>query len=482
MYTKNNYYTKTGNIEFSSLPEALRKGHEFVDKVTNKGSNWNPYDTSNTIKKVIDTYFDKLTEYTSKAGKPASKPPKVRSNLQHRQEKKTSRKGNLKHGKDDPSLVERIPEELRIIRRFVNLNGKIKTKEELLRFINTLQKTILEKKIRKTSAQAEHIRFIQKRLIDTYNSMGAKVKIELKQETYEALKKIAGGEKVLSSVGFIKRYINMNGKLGMKEKAKALLSQINRAYEKDIVNDKDPYIGEMHDIRKNLEAFISDKSIKVLEIEPNSLNGLGDILGCACKSVDGLGILPAQRPTIMNSMDFANLRFKTIGMKGKWRDLIGDPSTNFTAMVFGKPKMGKSFLCVDFAGYMARNHGKVLYVAKEEGLDKTLQDKLNDKEVKHPNLYVASELPSNLYMYDYIFLDSVNKLGLKPEDLSRIKASHPDKSFIYVFQTTKSGAFRGANTFQHDVDSVIEVPERGKAVQYGRFNQGGEMDIFNDSY
>jgi hypothetical protein len=27
---------------------------------------------------------------------------------------------------------------------------------------------------------------------------------------------------------------------------------------------------------------------------------------------------------------------------------------------------------------------------------------------------------------------------------------------------------------------VIEVPERGKAVQFGRFNQGGEMDIFDN--
>jgi hypothetical protein len=28
------------------------------------------------------------------------------------------------------------------------------------------------------------------------------------------------------------------------------------------------------------------------------------------------------------------------------------------------------------------------------------------------------------------------------------------------------------------VDVVIEVPEKGKAVQMGRFNQGGEILIF----
>ena len=54
------------------------------------------------------------------------------------------------------------------------------------------------------------------------------------------------------------------------------------------------------------------------------------------------------------------------------------------------------------------------------------------------------------------------------------------KQVVNVFQTTKDGKFRGANSFQHDVDVVIEVPERGKAVQYGRFNQGGEIQIFDD--
>ena len=150
-------------------------------------------------------------------------------------------------------------------------------------------------------------------------------------------------------------------------------------------------------------------------------------------------------------------------------------------MVYGKPKMGKSFLCVDFAGYLARNHGKVLYVAKEEGLDYTLQEKLNEKNVKHPNLYVTGSIPDNLASFDFIFLDSVNRLGLTAEALRNLKSKYPTKSFIYIFQSTKQGNFRGENSFQHDVDAVIEVSEKGKAVQYGRFNQGGQMNIFDYS-
>jgi len=133
---------------------------------------------------------------------------------------------------------------------------------------------------------------------------------------------------------------------------------------------------------------------------------------------------------------------------------------------------------MDFAGYLARNHGKVLYVAKEEKLDKTLQDKLKEKDVAHENLTVADGIPTDLSPYNFIFLDSVNKLGLTPKDLEKLKAENKGKSFIYVFQATKGGKFKGNNEFQHDVDVVIEVPKIGHAIQYGRFNQGGEMDIF----
>jgi len=178
----------------------------------------------------------------------------------------------------------------------------------------------------------------------------------------------------LPSVGFIKRYINLNGKVGTKDKARLLLGQINRAYQQGKVNDRDPYVVEMHEIKKNLEQFLADKAIKTLAIEKNTLNGLhGIVNGCSCQNLNGFdgdddGGSYGQ-PAVMNSMDFANMHFDTLGFKGKWLELIGDPSTNFSLMVYGKPKMGKSYLCVDFAGYLARNHGKVLYVAREEGLD-----------------------------------------------------------------------------------------------------------------
>ncbi len=474
MITIDNYFNEINPIDVSRFPDTLQKGHEFVLKITKNGAAWTAYHASEAIKKTVDIYLSKLNEFATKKQKPVKQTTNAKTSIS----KKELVKGTSepKYDKLIPSFVERIPEELRFIKRFVNLDGKVKTKEQILTFINSLQKAILEKRIRKTSSYADEIRIIQRKLIDMYNNMKAKIEIKLKPETYESLKQIAGEEKVMPTVRFIKRYISLNGKTGMKQKADNLYKQITRMVDKMKIPADDPYLNELHQITKNLEAFLNDPSKKVLAIERSELNGLEGILGCACQQTNGLSELPA----VMNSMDFANLQFDTLGFTGKWLELIGDPSRNFTAMVFGLPKMGKSYLCVDFAGYLARNHGKVLYVAKEEGLDYTLQQKLNDKNVKHPNLDVASSLPADLSKYDFIFLDSVTKLKLSPDDLSSLRAKYPSKSFIFIFQTTKDGRFRGANSFQHDVDVVIEVPEKGKAVQMGRFNQGGGINIFDE--
>ena len=458
---------------------ALREAHAFYLKSTENGTDFEIYNESAKIKETIDEYFVKLSSKITGEKLPSASGAKQKAENRkssvkaHKPKKRGKKTADLPKQPLSVSMIERLSEEIKFIRRFVNLDGKTKTKDELLRFINALQKAILEKKIRKTSAWADEIRFIQDMVINSYNTMRKTVTIQLKPETRERFASILGEEKVWPSISFIKRYIGLNGKSGVKEKAKTLLSQINAAIDKGRLSENDPYITEIHSMKNNLRNYIGTKGSNQLEIEHKELNGLEGILGCCSDSCNC-----NSAPEIMNSMDFSNLRFDTIGFTGKWLNLIGDPSRNFSAMVFGKPKMGKSFLCIDFAGYLARNHGKVLYVAKEEGLDLTLQDKLKGLKVAHPNLTISSFLPANLSAYDFIFIDSVSRLGLSPAELQSLRKKNPSKSFIFIFQTTKTGAFRGANTFQHDVDVVMEVPEKGKVVQMGRFNQGGEMDIF----
>jgi hypothetical protein len=308
---------------------------------------------------------------------------------------------------------------------------------------------------------------------------------------------------ISKEIYFIQRFLEFNDKILYKKTFEVFLNELQKAIHEKQITKKSPVAKEIMEIQKAvLNAFNTMRNAKhfvltantikrfngIIEKYENAYNDIDeDYIKSKKKKIDlnGIGCVTeehtAQPIQIMSSTDFTSMKFNTIGFKDKWLDFIGDPAQGFTAMVFGMPKMGKSYLCMEFAGYLARNHGKVLYVAKEEKLEKTLQDKVNDKQVAHENLILANALPSDLTAYDFIFIDSVNKQGLTAKDLEKLKANNKGKSFIYVFQATKGGQFKGNNEFQHDVDIVIQIPERGKAVQFGRFNQGGALDIFPNS-
>lgn len=514
MITINNYKETIKDLDYSTLPATYWKTHQYIEKASENYTNWNAYNSNEGIKKLMDTYFVKLEEFLQK--NPITPKHDISKNIHvvkidnsHSETKSEIVKPKETHKtikltlpttddneEMDLSFVERIPEEIKFLKRYVAMNNKRKTKDDLLRFINTLQKAMVEKRIRKTSPYAKQIKYIQDKLLARFNEMGKHTDVVLSEKTVLEFKTLIAQEKVMPSIMLIKRYITLNGKYGVKEKAQALLNAMQKAVKLKKITRNDKYNKLLDEMHVNLMGYIKSKTQKVLNIAPAELNGINGILGCACE-FSGIDeelaeVSCLERDTeqpakpvlpkgVMSSMDFSNVQFKTLGFVGKYRKLIGDPSKGFSAMVYGKPKMGKSFLCVDFAGYLARNHGKVLYIAREEGLDMTLQEKLKAKDVAHPNLFVSEQIPEDLSYYDFIFFDSVNKLGLSSSDLEILKHNNPGKSFVYIFQTTKEGNFRGANEFQHDVDVVIQVPEKGLAVQNGRYNQGGEMRIFEDT-
>jgi len=317
--------------------------------------------------------------------------------------------------------------------------------------------------------------------------MHSRLPVKLDEKVIGKYRELLKEKIIFPSVKFIKQFVSIQGKPNMRSKAKRLLESLNRASEKKLITRSDKYYDKLKKIYDRLHEFIKTPKEHTIKVSASELSGLKEAMGCGCKpeSKDGIGELPGsnyggKQPMVMNSLEFANLRFEKLDFKGKWREFIGNPSPGFSMVVYAKPKMGKSFMCIDFAGYLARNHGKVLYVAREEGLDDTLQEKLNETNVKHINLDVSSYMPQDVSMYNFVFLDSVNKLELSPKDLEILKKQYPVTSFISVFQSTKDGKVRGNNEYLHDADVIVELPEVGRAVQFGRFNQGSEMNIFEN--
>jgi hypothetical protein len=485
MITIENIISEYPGIDQSILPEALQKDEfEFIRE------NIDLYNDDETIKKYIDTFIEKLNEIVSKQ---THQPKKISEKKAAKQSGKSQKqtkeiKAKNKILPDKTEQVEKVGLEVSFIKRFVGLNGKTKDKQQILSFLNSLQKAIVEKRIRKTSAYAKEIRNIQEQLIKCYGQMGNTIQVKIDEKTIEAYSAIAHSEKAMLSVIYIKQYIGLHGKQGVKDKAAALLEKINKAIDTAKIGSSDPYFDEISEITESLKSYTSNKS-KVPAIKESTLNGImswivkkqlqKQVAKQINKQADETlhGLDDTEATEIISSTQLQNMEFETIGLKGKYRELIGDPSIGFSAMIFGLPKSGKSTLCIDLAKHLAENHGRVLYVAIEEGFGYTLKEKFERLNAIHPNLVIAEKLPEDLSPFRFVFIDSVSKAALSSQDLTKLRKDNPKTAFIFIFHTTKVGNFRGKQDFAHDVDVIIEV-EKGVAKAIGRFGIGGRMEIF----
>ena len=405
-----------------------------------------------------------------------------------------------------PKMVENLEPEIRYIKRYIGLNGKTKSKDEIYSFLLALQKSILKKEIRKTSPYASVINHIQEQLIAAHKMIGdKKITIKIEPKTLEKYAEIANGKRVMLSVTYIKQYLNLL-KTPTKEKAKTLLEHINKALHFNKIPENCIYMEELKYVKSSLSEYISKGEFN--SITEQELRGLMGICRCNGESV-GLGILPTLVATaagivigkridkvqdkiqekkdsplynngvveVINSSDIVSKKFDTLKFTGKWKTLIGEPSPNFSMMIYGPPKCKKSTLAIEFAKYLAANHGKVLYAAFEEGIGETLRDKIVRLNAIHKNLIFSNGLPDNLSEYRFIFVDSVNRAKLSYENLLELKRKCPDAAFVYILQVTKDGNYRGSQEIEHEVDVIIHCDENQVAHSNGRFSQGGEMEI-----
>lgn len=489
MITVENIISEYPGIDQAILPDALKKDEfEFIQE------NIDLYNDDETIKKYIDTFVEKLNEVINKHT------PEKKVKEKKSQSSKTPKESAVEKNptEETSNSVEKVSLEVSFIKRYVGLHGKTKDKSQILNLLNSLQKAIIEKHIRKTSVYAKEIENIQAQLIKCYNQMGNTIKVTLDEDTLDKYTNIAQSQKTMVSVTYIKQYISIHGKKDVKEKAKSLLIRIEKAIEMGKIPETCPYWNEIQEIKSSLESYLANKS-KVPVITENTLNGIMSwmarrqqkkkvakylqkiyetergLRGVETEQEPNLNEVP--EPTVISSSELAGMDFETIGLKGKYRELIGDPSVGFSAMVFGLPKSGKSTLCIDFAKYLAENHGKVLYVAIEEGFGYTLKEKFERLGAMHPNLIIAEKIPDDLSPYQFVFIDSVSKARLTSHDLTKLRKENPKTAFVFIFHTTKEGNFRGQQDFAHDVDVIIEV-ENGVAKANGRFGVGGKLEVF----
>ena len=367
-----------------------------------------------------------------------------------------------------PLEVHHIEPEVKFIKRYAALHGKVKTNDELVNLLHSLQKAINDKTITKLSKYADEIMTIQNSLIKAVNA-GGSIKVEIDEDSLLKYQAIATGQKVIYSIPVIKQFIMLSGKSGIKEKAEKLLERIQEGVTKQLFKT-DPYSNQIKAMKTALEDYITGKQSKLL-LADISLRGLYGLAGIEPPKVN---LTPS---SVMSTSEFVDIPIKTLQLHGDWARLIGKPSDPFKIMFYGGPGCGKSSLAVKFAKYLATylDH-KVLMVSKEEGFVHTLQEKLIRLKASHPNFEVTGEIPADMSKYTTIILDSVNTLGLTADQLKELYSKYPKKNFVLIFQVTKEGKFRGEQEYEHDVDASFHC-DKLIAYQTSKNRFGGKESI-----
>lgn len=514
MITASNYFEEVERIGVNTLPETLRKGHDLVVRSTSNGSNWSNYQSSDGIKKVIDLYFQKLNEYAGTltpknvVDKEELKPKKASPRTSERtpKPKKTKNSSEPKNVKQ----VEHIREEVKFIKRYVGLHNKIKSPNAILAFIKALQRSIVQKLIRKNSPLAEEIEMIQNKLVQAYNKMTGEESFGINEKDLSHLVAIAGGEKVYPSITVIKRFIGLQGKDDQK-KINDFVKYLENLVKKEKLSKDDPYADKVNSIYKSLKQRTGSK-VSISKAELNGLAGIVKACGCksdigmiydtggkklrpcrsktysdasrgACSHNKGLSGSPTEASAkvgVLTAEEMANRKLDLLNFFSFWNSLFGNPARNFTMMFHGEPHNGKTIFLLKLAQYLAENFGEVLYVSSEEFASPTMTKKVNEFLSPLPSrLHFAENLQDpDLSEYQFIIMDSVNDLGLKINEYKELRKEHPDKAFIFILQHTKAGDFKGGKDWEHIAEIAGEVHKGVVNITKNRYAPKNTLDFF----
>ncbi|MBU3661898.1 MAG: hypothetical protein FGM41_01710, partial [Bacteroidetes bacterium] len=393
MISINNYQSEAASINWSAMPEALAKGHNLMSGASQ--NNFSMYHSNENIKRVVDAYLEKLNGYLaanttakSKHTKEKAAKPKAAPNSKSSKDKTLNYKGlrveirkasagskklivwdvtkdqifanekfdNVSQAKRfieenemilvnvqtseevesiDSEQVELIDSDVTFIKRYAAMHGKVKSQAQVLTLIHSLQKAILEKRIGKDSAYAKEIELMQKQLITCYEKMGDMAEIKIDSKNLKRYLEIAGSQEGMLSIALLKAFVALNGKSDIKDKAEKLFARIKKSVDQGKITRQDKYADKLNEAFITLKSYIEGET-KTLFINKAQLNGLmgivNDNLFAQKKTLNGTD---DETGIVVNSEDLLKMEFETIGLQGKYRQLIGDPSVGFTAMVYG---------------------------------------------------------------------------------------------------------------------------------------------------
>jgi hypothetical protein len=289
----------------------------------------------------------------------------------------------------------------------------------------------------------------------------------------EFANKLTGNaKKQLHEVKELKRFILQRFKTNKKE-LKVWTTEETDYLKKVVIPDLEKEADRIKKGIKDLEDNQGDLfGMNSYALKKKGLNGpVADTLSKVNNAInEGKKIVDQVKVTGKNVMSVAemlNMKFDKLVMPGKWGEFLHNVPANFTAMVYGQGKNGKSSFSLQFAKMLATK-GLVLYNFAEQGITATTQDLIKSMGIGNSDNIILSggrtlaELRETLKAAKpkFVFIDLMNYYEISPDEMFRfMKNEFPQTAFILVMEATKDGNFKGDNGWLHIVDARIECKD-----------------------
>lgn len=392
----------------------------------------------------------------------------------------------------DAKEVYTITDEVKLIKRFASYLNKNKTAKQLGVFVRSMQRSFVERKVSSVSLHMDLLKQIQNKLLNVEKLVHLEnpdelIKLNADECFLNAIEKAKNSEKQYETVRLLKRYISLLGKEPTKAQVSSLIAAIEKSDQK-----KQPFSTEVEKAKETLTQWKVGQVLKFTSVGLSGTSKQMETLGyCGChleKKKEGLNSISASNDLPEGAVFIDNDFGAQLILPEYLKIIFNGAEQGFQVMISGEPGSGKSTFLVATCKDLADIGNKIAYISLEQiRLNKetgqwnaisSFKKLLHRKNAaSHKNIHYYGFIPEDLSMYNYVIIDSVNTAKLEADELKYLAMKYPDHNFIYVFQNTKGGIYKGSKEFEHDVDVVLHTYKNAEDVSMVQStkNRNGEL-------
>ncbi len=477
----NEYAKKYESINISILPEAFVSELNEVYKLTEGFKNDELVDVFsenfNFLYNLISEQYPEAVGWKEADPKPPKAPPKEpkapkvpvpKPPKPPKVPKARTPKPPLKANTQvviSPDELEHLPEDVRLLKRFLGFCNKEKSKEQILHLYKDFNRRIIERKVNLKSSNKDLIEEVFEKVATLHEKAKSnRIFIKVDKSFIDEIIKVVEENQVRYSVNLLKRFVSLEGTKKDVKKAQTLVNSIEKAIESSIVKKGDRYIENLKTALKSLKSYISGKADQV-SISPAGLSGLGII------------DLPAELLEIFKNIDepaTGNAISRSFILPTDLGRFLGKiERMEYALLLRGNKGAGKTRLLYQLLNLFSSQKLTIAHFSLEVSKNSDLVTRHTETYIAENNkkyISISDEAPNGINTireaakyFDVVAIDSFTKLNVKQTEFDKLRKDFPSTFFIIIFQSTTAGTARGGSAAEFDAGAVLQVNDGGMA-------------------